>query len=59
MNTTPKKIDQDARTLVEGLGLKEDSVMIMNLRNQTGFDAVEQYCTINCIKKQELDGGSL
>jgi hypothetical protein len=59
MNTTPKKIDSDIRALIGDLGLEENSDHIMKLRKQTEFEAVEKYCNINCIKKQELDGGTV
>ncbi|WP_019529481.1 hypothetical protein [Dasania marina] len=59
MNTTPKKIDIDIQALIEDLGLDDASVQILKLRRQAEFEAVEKYCNINCIKKQELDGGSV
>ena len=59
MNTTPKKIDSDIRYLIDDLGLDESSVKILKFRKQSGFETIEKYCNINCIKKQQLDGGSI
>ena len=59
MNTTPKKINNHIKILIDDLGLNEDSVTMMKLRKQTAFETVEKYCIINCIKKKELAGGSI
>jgi hypothetical protein len=44
---------------MDDLGLDADTVKMLKLRKQTKFDAIEQYCNINCIRKKQLDGGSI
>jgi hypothetical protein len=59
MNTTPKKIDKDIQALLQNLGLDESAASHLKLRRQVDFETDEKYCNINCIRKIQLNGGSI
>lgn len=57
--TTPKKINSDIKLAINSLGLNEGDACLLKLRKTNGFEPVEKYCHINCIKQQQLHGGTV